>query len=144
VRLRVLTAIRSSLRQGLTPEGVALSLAVGAAVGLFPLPGTTTLLGLALGSALRLNPALLQVANWLVYPLQLALVLPLVRLGEWLAGAPGVTPAAGQADRVLASVVGAGLHGVLGWVAVAPLAALLVYVLALPLLRGLARREAWS
>ena len=129
----VVAAIRSSLRQGLTPEGIALSLAVGAAVGLFPLVGTTTLLGLALGSALRLNLPLLQAANWLVYPLQLALVLPLVRLGERLAGASLVT---------LAPLVRGGLHGVLGWVGVAPLAALVVYALALPLLRAAARREA--
>jgi uncharacterized protein (DUF2062 family) len=67
----VVAAIRSSLRQGLTPEGIALSLAVGAAAGLFPLVGTTRLLGFALGSALRLNLALLQAANWLVYPPQL-------------------------------------------------------------------------
>jgi uncharacterized protein (DUF2062 family) len=134
-------AIRSSLRQGLTPERIALALAVGAAVGLFPLLGTTTLLGLALGSALRLNLALLQIANWLVYPLQLALLLPLVRLGEWLAGASPLT-AGGSADGIHASAVGAGLHGVLGWVGVAPLAALLAYAVALPLLRAAARREA--
>jgi hypothetical protein len=138
----VVAAIRSSLRQGLTPEGIALSLAVGAAVGLFPLVGTTTLLGFALGSSLRLNLALLQAANWPVYPLQLALLLPLVRLGGRLAGAPLVTAAAGPTDGVTASLVGAGLHGVLGWVGVAPLAALLVYAIALPLLRAAARREA--
>jgi uncharacterized protein (DUF2062 family) len=134
--------MRGSLRQGLTPEGIALSLAVGVAVGLFPLIGTTTLLGFALGSALRVNLALLQIATWLVYPLQLALLLPLVRLGERLPGAPLVTAAAGPPDGLLASVAGAGLHGVLGWVAVAPLTALLVYAMALPLLRAAARREA--
>jgi uncharacterized protein (DUF2062 family) len=66
----VVAAIGSSLRQGLTPEGMAMSLAAGAAVGLFPLVGTTTLLGLAL-------------------------VLPLVRLGERMAGASLATLAPG-------------------------------------------------
>jgi uncharacterized protein (DUF2062 family) len=138
----VVAAIRSSLRQELTPERIALSLAVGAAVGLFPLVGTTTLLGLALGSALRLNLPLLQAVNWLVYPLQLALVLPLVRLGEWMAGASLVTFAPGASGDTLAPLVRGGLHGLLGWVGVAPLAALVVYALALPLLRASARREA--
>ena len=138
----VVAAVRSSLRQGRTPEGIALSLAVGAAVGLFPLVGTTTLLGLALGSALRLNLPLLQAANWLVYPLQLALVLPLVRLGAWLAGASLVTLAPGGSGDTLAHLTRGGLHGILGWVGAAPLAALVVYALTLPLLRAAAGREA--
>ena len=79
------------LRQGLTPEGIALALAFGVVAGIFPVIGATTILGLALGVVLQLNQPAVQLANWLAYPLQLALIIPLVRLGEWLAGAPPVS-----------------------------------------------------
>jgi uncharacterized protein (DUF2062 family) len=141
---RVAAPVTASLRRGLTPEGIALSLAFGVAVGLFPVVGTTTLLGLALGSALRLNLPVLQVANWATYPLQLALVLPLVRLGERLAGVPPATlSAAHLVAHTSAQLLGSlerfavsGLHGVLGWMAVLPIVILVVYRTLLPILQA--------
>lgn len=143
---RVAAPVTASLRRGLTPEGIALSLAFGGAVGLFPVVGATTLLGLALGSALRLNLPLLQVANWAAYPLQLALVLPLVRLGERLAGAPPATLSAAQLiASTSAGPLGSlerfavsGMHGILGWMAVLPIVVLVVYHALLPLPRATA------
>jgi len=86
-RRRIAGPLLALLGQGLSPEGIALSLSVGVAVGLFPVIGLTTLLGLALGAALRLNLPAVQLANWLSYPLQLVLILPFVRWGERLLGA---------------------------------------------------------
>ena len=37
---------------------------------------------------LRLNQPLIQAVNFLAYPLQLALLIPFLRAGEWLFGAP--------------------------------------------------------
>ena len=66
---RVLGPVLGLLRQGLSPEGIALSLAFGLAAGIFPVIGATTLLGLAIGPLLRLNQPALQLASWLAYPL---------------------------------------------------------------------------
>jgi len=87
LRRRVLWPLRQQLSQGATPEGLALSLAIGATLGLFPILGSTTVLCLAAGVALRLNHPALQIANYLVAALQLPLVYPFVRLGEGLVGA---------------------------------------------------------
>jgi uncharacterized protein (DUF2062 family) len=140
---RVVGPVTTSLRQGLTPERIARSLAWGAAVGLFPVVGTTTLLGLALAPALRLNLPLLQVASWAVYPLQLLLVLPLVRLGERLSGTAAslaaTPPAALVSGEALSSLqrVGVGaLNGVLGWITILPVVVLVLYQASLSLLRG--------
>jgi uncharacterized protein (DUF2062 family) len=145
---RVVAPVKALLRQGLTPEGVALSLAFGVAAGLFPVIGATTLLGLAVGVALRLNQPALQLANWLAYPLQLAMIVPLVRLGEWLSGAP---PVSFSVVQVVASTSSdplgtleqfgmSGLHGILGWVAIVPFVVLVLYRVLLPALRAMQSR----
>ena len=90
-RRRVGDPLVSLLAQGLTPERLALSLALGLVLGLFPIVGATTLLCLAAGFAFRLNHVALQLANHLAYPLQVPLLLAFVRLGEGLVGAPRVS-----------------------------------------------------
>lgn len=133
------------LRQGATPEGLASAVGAGAALGILPFLGLTTLACLAAGRLLRLNHVALQVANYLVYPLQLALLVPLVRLGERLTGSeplpldPSVimgrfaeSPAAFLAEFGIA-----GLHGLLGWALLAPAAGWLLRAALLPAFRRL-------
>ncbi len=85
---RVWDPLLGLLREGLSPRSLAWSLAVGLALGICPLWGTSTGLCLAAGWAFRLNQPAMQVANYLAYPLQLALLVPFIRLGEILFGAP--------------------------------------------------------
>ena len=72
------------LSQGISPRRLALTLAVGFAVGCIPLVGIPTLLCTGLAMALRLNLPAIQMANYVAMPLQLALIVPFVRLGRWL------------------------------------------------------------
>lgn len=67
---------------GATPRRLAWSIALGIAVGLNPVLGSTTALCLALSFAFRLNIAAAQIANHAMFPLELALVLPFLRLGS--------------------------------------------------------------
>ncbi len=83
-RRRVLRPLLEQLRQGATPEGLAASCAVGVVIGVNPILGSTTVLCLAAGALGRLNHAALQLANHLVYPLELVLLPVFVRLGEWV------------------------------------------------------------
>ena len=80
--------LRELLLGGVTPEKLALSLAVGLVLGVFPALGWTTLLCTAAAWALRLNLPAIQLVNWVAYPLQLALLIPFIRGGEWLFGVP--------------------------------------------------------
>ena len=84
---RLLEPVLAQLRQGRSPHSIALAMALGAAVSVVPLLGVSTLLCLALGVALRLNPVVLQAANYAAYPAQLLLLLPFLRAGAWLFGA---------------------------------------------------------
>jgi uncharacterized protein (DUF2062 family) len=144
-RRRVRDPLVSLLAQGLSPEKLALSLAVGAVLGLFPLLGTTTVLCLLAGAVFRLNHVGLQLGNHLAYPVQVPLILAFVRLGEGLLRAPRVTfdPLAlvglFQQDPAgfLREFSLTGLHGILGWALVAPAVLVGLYVALRPPLRRL-------
>lgn len=75
------------LSQGISPERLALTLALGFAVGCIPVIGIPTFLCAVLAMALRLNLPAIQAANYAVMPLQLALVVPFVRVGGWVVAA---------------------------------------------------------
>jgi uncharacterized protein (DUF2062 family) len=85
------------LRQGITPRRLAITLALGFAVGCIPVLGIPTVLCAALAFGLRLNLPAIQAANYLAMPFQLALILPFVRLGQWIfsSGARPALSAAG-------------------------------------------------
>lgn len=72
------------LCQGISPRRLALTLALGFAIGCIPVVGIPTLVCAALALALRLNLPAIQAANYVVMPLQVALILPFMRLGGWL------------------------------------------------------------
>lgn len=72
------------LRMGTTPEKLAWSLAIGVAAGINPLLGSTTIVCFALVFLFRLNPIAGQIANHLMYPVQIALIFPFIRTGEHL------------------------------------------------------------
>jgi uncharacterized protein (DUF2062 family) len=72
------------LRQGISPAKLALSVALGCVMGVLPLLGVTTALCTVIAIPLRLNLVAIQAANWLVYPLQIALLVPFMRWGERL------------------------------------------------------------
>ncbi|MDP9162111.1 MAG: DUF2062 domain-containing protein, partial [Acidobacteriota bacterium] len=81
---RLVHPLISLLKQGITPEKIALSLAIGIVLGIFPALGLTTLLCAAAAVVFKLNLPSIQLVNWFVYPLQLILILPFMRAGALL------------------------------------------------------------
>ena len=90
-RERVVAVIVAQLTQGMTPEKIALTIALGLNLAMFPILGSTTLLCAAVAFWLKLNQPIIQLVNWLAYPLQFVMLLPFIRIGEWLLRAPPVT-----------------------------------------------------
>jgi uncharacterized protein (DUF2062 family) len=80
----ILNALSQALRQGTTPRQLALTFALGAVIGIFPLWGTTTWVCIGLAIVLRLNIAILQLVNYLFFPLQIVLILPFIKAGTLL------------------------------------------------------------
>jgi uncharacterized protein (DUF2062 family) len=143
---RVIDLAVAQLRQGITPQKIALSVALGLAFGVFPIMGTTTALCLVVGVWLRLNQPIIQLASWLAWPIQIPGIYFFIRTGEWLTR---VAPEPFSISAMLVAFKAAplrflqqfgmlGLRGVLGWALITPPLALLIYLLALPPLKRLA------
>jgi uncharacterized protein (DUF2062 family) len=72
---------------GISPRKLALAVALGFTLAVFPVFGSTTILCALAAFVLRLNMPAIQLVNYFAYPLQFVLFVPFVRLGEKLFGA---------------------------------------------------------
>lgn len=85
---RIRDPIVVQLTQGITPEKIALTFAVGSACALFPVFGVTSLLCFVAALVWRLNQPIIQILNQLLFPVHVAAFLLCVRLGEMLFRVP--------------------------------------------------------
>ena len=145
----VIDPIAAQLTQGITPEKVALTLAVGSALAFFPILGTTTLLCLAAGILLRLNQPIIQLVNALCTPFHLPVIYFTVRLGNWLFAAPYEHVSMRMMNHMLwedpreffEKFGMNALHAMAAWACITPLWIPGVFMLALPVLREALRRK---
>jgi uncharacterized protein (DUF2062 family) len=132
---RLVAPLLRLLRQGVTPERLALSVALGTIIAVIPVLGVSTIICALLALWLRLNMPAIQLVNYLLTPAQLLLIIPFLRFGERVAGAPRhpVTLESGlallshgilNAVRILWDAI---LHAALGWLVLAPLSAAILY-----------------
>jgi uncharacterized protein (DUF2062 family) len=73
--------LRNLLTQGTSPHKLALTIALGIITGILPVVWGSTLLCGILAYLFGLNQAGIQAANYLAYPLQIALFVPFYRMG---------------------------------------------------------------
>lgn len=138
---RVKEKIVIFLRQGMTPRDLALALALGVALGTFPVIGSTTLLCVIAGMALRLNLPAIQTVNWAMSPVQLVLLVPFFKLGSSLFGGGNITVSLGNLLAMMKmdllttirELLFVTLQAICAWGLVAPIAATFVFIVALPL-----------
>ena len=69
---------------GLSPRRLARTLCIGGALGLLPLVWGTSLICFWLAHRYKLNHLVLQSVNYLLYPAQIALLVPFCKLGLFL------------------------------------------------------------
>ena len=140
---RLFAPLLALLRQGVTPGKLALSLALGTTIGLIPVLGVSTALCALAALAFGLNMPAIQLVNYLLMPLQLLLIIPLLRLGEFITDSPRypVTLESGtallshgvvEAVRVLWTAI---VHATIGWIVLAPFFAFALYRILKPVFR---------
>lgn len=145
---RAILPILALLRMGATPRTLAWSIAVGLMVGLNPIIGTTTILCLAAAFSFRLNPVASQIANHAMFPFELLLVVPFIRLGS-LVFHTAPMPLSPKLFLLAARTAPLALtrqlwlwewHAFVLWIAISIMAAPLIAVALTPLLQRLLSR----
>jgi uncharacterized protein (DUF2062 family) len=146
-RRRVVDPLAGVLRQGVTPDKLAATLAVGTACSLFPFLGTTTALNFAVGFRLRMNHPVLQTLNQLLGPVHLVMIFVYVRWGEWVWRAKVDPFTLGEMLRLfreepfsvfLQRFGWVGVHAATGWLVSTPFLIAALYYALRPLMRRLA------
>lgn len=123
------------LTQGLSNQKLALSLAFGITLGTFPLLGVTTILCTLAALILKLNLPVIQFANYLVYPLQILLLVPYYHLGNLLFDAQQNIEfntlrnmlTGSTLKEMITMLVESTLYAVGAWLLISPLAMVLLY-----------------
>jgi len=147
LQCRLLNPILGLLRQGITPEKIALSIALGITLGVTPVLGSTSILCLLTAVVLRLNLPAIQLVNYFAYPLQFVLLIPFIRAGEWIFAVEPAKLSLARIVNLIRTDVWAAIgilwtttmHALVAWFALGSLASLLLYLLLAPALRRLAR-----
>lgn len=146
---RIRRPVIQLLKQGLAPEKLALTIALGIVLGTIPVLGSTSIACAAAATVLGLNQAAIQGVNYLVYPLQIALLIPFLRLGSMLFGDNGFrlgleevqTMAQSGVFNAIATLWTATLHALAAWALAAIPVAMIVYFALRPILKLAAQRQ---
>lgn len=150
LRRRVLGPLLGLLKQGMSPERLALCVAIGIVVGNIPILGLSTALCALIALVFRLNLPAMQLVQAVMAPTQLLLIIPFVRLGEWILRAPPqplsiqaglalLSQGVGHAVVVLWDAI---LHAGFAFLLVAPIATFVLYKLLIPVFARAAKQLA--
>jgi len=142
---RILTPVSNIRKQGFSSETLALSISIGIIGGAFPVLGLASYMCLLLTLTFRQNIIIVQVINWLVYPIQILLLIPFMKLGNAIFGGSDMTLTFHQVVVAFQSGILNGLkligiislYGVIAWVVIAIPALFILYSLFLFLFRNI-------
>lgn len=143
---RLLEPLLALLRQGISPRRLALCVAIAIVVGNIPILGVSTILCTFIALIFRLNFPAIQLVQAAMAPTQVLLIIPFVRLGEWILRAPPqvvsikaalalMSQGVWQAVVVLRDAI---FHAGLAWALIAPFAVYLIHRLLTPVFERMA------
>lgn len=133
---------------GITPQKLAITVALGMVIGILPLVGPITLLCTVVAMRFKLNlPALLLIC-YLMGPLHLVLYIPFIQLGLAVFDLTSFQLSMDEVLKMfkedwllaLETIWLANLAGVLMWLVLAAPLTLVCYLLSLPILKKLLKR----
>jgi uncharacterized protein (DUF2062 family) len=145
---KIMEPLLALLKQGVSPNRLALSVALGIVIGNIPIVGVSTIVCTAIALVFRLNLAAIQITQAAMAPSQILLIIPFVRLGEWILRVPPQPVSIKEALALMAQGAGYAivalwdsiLHAGLAWVIVAPFVAFLFYKVLTPVFEHAAAR----
>ncbi len=143
----VLIPVSKIRNQGISSEALALSISIGIIGGAFPLIGFASYICLFLTLVFKQNIIIVQVANWLSYPIQILLLIPFMKLGNAIFGSGELTITIHQVVVAFQSGLMHGvkligifsLYGVIAWAVIALPTLFILYTFFLLLFRNIKR-----
>ncbi len=143
---RLLEPLLALLREGLSPRRLSLCVALAIVIGNIPVLGVSTILCSFLALIFRLNLPAIQLVQAAMAPTQLLLIIPFVRLGEWMLRVPPqivtvkgalalLSQGIWQAVVVLRDLI---FHAALAWISIAPFCVYLLHRLLTPVFERMA------
>jgi uncharacterized protein (DUF2062 family) len=146
---KVRRALLGFLASGSSSEKLALGIAVGSTCGLFPVFGTTTALAALAGVIFRVNPVVVQIANYAMYPIYFPCMLGFLVAGASVFRGNGAVH--GMQELEIAFRAGWEptikmlgwdlLYAAIIWAVLAPLLVLLLRLVALRLIKRWRREQ---
>ena len=149
IKAKLFKLTKTLLGEGMSSDKISLSIALGVALGIFPVLGSTTLLCAIAALVLRLNLPAIQVVNYLVYPLQLILLTPFYGAGSWLFSEQRLPVVEENIFDLLKNDFWGGManlwdlstYAVIAWLMLSPFLILLLYGLLKPVIRSFAASQ---
>jgi uncharacterized protein (DUF2062 family) len=143
---RLLEPLLALLRQGMSPQRLALCIAIAIVVGNIPILGVSTIICSFVALIFRMNLPTILLVQGAMGPTQVLLIIPFVRLGEWILRVPpqvvSIKAALGlmsqgvwQAVVVLRDAI---FHAGLAWALTAPFCVYMLHRLLTPVFERLA------
>jgi len=140
---KILNPLVNFLKEGLSPEKLALSVALGFTIGIIPVLGITTLMCAFVAVIFRINMPAIQLVNYFVYPVQLILFIPLLKFGASIFNSEGLIFSISfikqmlQHDFWMAAQLfwKANLGAVILWFAISPVIIAIIYYSVLPVFK---------
>ncbi len=151
IKAKILKLIKTFLQEGMSLRRISLCIALGVALGIFPVLGSTTILCAIAAFVFRLNLPAIQVVNYMVYPLQIILLAPFYGAGSWLFNGRRLPLIQENIIEVLkkdfwgnmVNLWHLTLYAAFAWLIVSPFLILLLYGLLKPAVHSLTIRAAW-
>ncbi len=148
LRKRIVASLLTLLKQGMAPNKLALCVGIGIVVGNIPILGVSSILCGLLALIFSLNLAAIQLVQAAMAPTQILLIIPFVRLGEWILRAPhqplsikeGMAIIEKGARHAVVVLWDAIIHAAFAWLLVAPFVLFLLYRILTPVLEGIASK----
>jgi len=137
------------LKQGISPEMLALSITLGFIIGIIPMIGVSTAICAILALRFGLNIVAIQLVNYIAYPLQLIFYIPFIKAGEKMFGYTSSSFTISEIVelfnkgfiRAVKILWLANLQGLIAWIIISVPLSLLLYYLFLFLLRKFAQES---
>ncbi len=150
LKKRLWAPLLGLLKSGIAPDRLSLCVAIGIVVGNIPILGTSTILCTVIALLFRLNLPAMQLVQAAMAPTQLLLIIPYVRLGEWLLHVPPQPLSIPAAMALMSAGIGTAvvtlwdaiLHAGLAFLVVGPLVTYALYRILKPVFTLAAARSA--